>query len=205
MIELALGPNAILFAIMISLMVISAGVASFPPARDFRVFLGAAIMGGAWFAAIAAGKSFDSWAITSGIFVLDFVCIAAFYRISKPKPGDPDGAVTERNWAGYVAGILALLIVVEFAHALATTEFGLRSFVIVLLGAVSVIVFWGFARGFGYRAAIIFALILVAINLIGMNFFLTASNSLTAIAFGIIIWRALRGGARNFRAWTQRS
>lgn len=201
MVEPALDPGAIRFAILVSLMVISAGVASFPPARDFRVFVGAAILGGAWVAAIAVIKYFDNWAITSSFFILDFLYIAGFYWLSRPQYNEPDGAVKERNWAGYVAAVLAILVVVELAHALSTNDFALRPLAVVLLGAIGFIIFWGFARGFGYRTAIVFALILLAINLMAMNFFLTTSNGLTAIAFGIIIWRAFRGARKNVVSW----
>lgn len=201
MIEPALDAGAIRFAIIVALMVLSAAVASFPPARDFRVFLGAAILGGVCIAAVALSKSYDNWAITSSFFVLDLIYIAGFYWLSRPRKNDPPDAVKERNWAGFVATVLAILVVVELAHTLNTNEFGLRPMVIVLLGAIGLIIFWGFARGFGYRTAIIFALILLAINLMAMNFFLTTSNGLTAIAFGIIIWRASRSAARNIKAW----
>ncbi len=188
-----------------ALTVLSAGMASFPPARDFRVFLGAAIMSGAWVTAIAVIKYFDNWAITSSFFILDFMYIAGFYWLSQPQENDPPEAVKERNWAGYVAAVLAILVVVELSHALSTNDFALRPLAVVLLAAIGFIILWGFARGFGYRTAVIFALLLLAINLMALNFFLTTSNSLTAIAFGIIIWRALRGAARNIRSWIKLS
>jgi hypothetical protein len=203
MIEQALVPGGIGFAILVSLMVISAGLAAFPPARDFRVFLGALIMGGGWVTAIAAAAYFDNWSITSSLFVSGFIGIGAFYCISRPKKGEPDGDARERNWAGYVAMVLVIFTAANIAHALSTIEFGIRPFVIVLLGAIGLIIFWGVARGFGFRAAIIFALLLLAINLMAVNFFLTISNSLTAIAFATIIWRGSRGAWKNLVSWTR--
>ena len=201
MIEPALVPGGIGFAILVALMAISAGIAVFPPARDVRVFVGAAIFGGGWIAAIAAAAYFDNWSITSSFFVFSLIGIGAFHKLSRPKKDEPDGAVIERNWAGYVAMVLVILIAANIAHILSTIEFGIRPFVIVLLGAIGLIIFWGFARGFGYRAAIIFALILLAINLMAMNFHTLTANILTLTAFFIIIWRGLRSARKNVASW----
>ncbi len=203
MVEPALDPGAIRFAIIVTLMVLSAGLASLPPARDFRVFLGAAIMAGAWVAAIALSKFYDNWAITSSFFVLDFLYIAGFYWLSRPQENDLPDAVKERNWAGYVAAALAILTVVELSHALYTNDFALRPLAVVLLGAIGFILLWGFARGFGFRTAAVFALILLAINLMAVNFFILTANILTLTAFFIIIWRGGRGAVRNIVSWSR--
>ncbi len=205
MIELALTSGAAGFAVLVSAMTISAGLAALPPARDIRVILGAVIFGGGWAAAIAAAAYFENWPVAGSFFLLAFIGIGVFYRLSRPRKNDPPEIVRERNWAGFVAMVLAVLTAVNIAHGLSTVSFGLRPFVIVLLGAISLIIFWAFARGFGMRWAIGFALTLLAITLLAVNFYMTMSGFLTVLAAGIIIWRGARGAARNFNMWFGKS
>ena len=202
MIELGQNAGVFQFTIISLAMVLSAGVAIFPPARDFRVFLGAVMMSGAWAATIVLPTLSNHWSVAAGLFLLNFAYIAVFYSFSRARENEPPDLVKERNWAGYVAFTLCILTAAKVAHALSTVDFALRPFAIVVLGLIGLIIFWGFARGFGLRVASLFALAMAVICIAGINLFHTTSTALTAIIFGIIFWRSIQGLRQNLAAWS---
>ena len=72
--------------------------------------------------------------------------IAGFYLISRPRKNDGGDAARERNWAGYVVATLTIIVAVDLVHVLSANDFYLKPLAIVLLGAISFLIFFGFAR-----------------------------------------------------------
>ena len=186
-------------------MVTCAGVASLPPARDFRIFLGAAILAGAWVFILSLQKHFNSWQITSAFFILDLFYILLFYLISRPSEQKGKENSVRYNWAGYVAAILAMLVAVEITHYLYTNSFYLKPLFVSLVVLISGILFWGFARGFGLRPTLFYAMIIILINLAALVASTQIVNLLTLIAILIILTQGVKGTVKNITHWINAS
>lgn len=199
MVEPAQSIGAIIFAAAIAVMVISAGVASFPPARDWKVFTGAAILAGAWVAMLAAQKFFNSWTITSDFFILDFLYLIGFYFLSRP------GKKSEKaDWAGYIVAIFVVMIAVEFMHFLSDHSLVLERFFLGFLALASVIILIGFFRGFGLAPALCFAAVVTLVVITAFSYYEEATNVLTFMVILIIMWKGVSGAWKNISAWKKK-
>lgn len=201
MVELQQEPGILIFAALTAFMVLSAGVASFTPARDIRVFLGAAIQSGGWVLLLAAQKQTSDFAITSSLFIADIFYLIAFYYLSKATKKDAPGAVFQRNWAGYIVMVFTIMISIEMVHFVDKNDYFLEPFVRVFLYAAGIILLFGFLRGFGILPSIGFCLYIIAMVFIGNNQYVNSSNFLSLMVILIITFQALRGVKKNLRHW----
>gem|GEM_PF-5828650 len=194
---------AVSFGLAHLIVVLSAGAASFAPARDFRVFVGATILCGAWLFYIGSATFFNNWAISSSTFVVDVVYMASFYILSKPGTYNSLAMQHKNDWAGYVVAVFMAMILVEIIRFFITFEFSMKPLAVSSLALINFVIFWGFLRGFGYRHAVFFVGINALAIVAAMTFYEVSINILTAIILLIVFCRALKGTLINIRQWTR--
>lgn len=192
-----------LFVWLIALMMVAAGGAALPPARDTRVLVGATTFFGAWLGTLFLQRTFQDWNITSAFFVLDFLYATIFYLLSRPSRGATSGSVYERNWAGDVFFVFAAIIILELAHF---AEFYLPppagTIVLLLIVVAGLLLAFGFWRGYGALRALQFTLFAVALASAAHFSYGAGLNFLSALAVLIITLRGIRVLYRNVRQWT---
>lgn len=186
---------------MLICLVGTAGIASLRPERNTRVLIGAAIMLGNWVAALATVFVAGTHAATSLLVGLDALCATFFYVLARPARGDAPGAVFGRNWASYVVAVFAALIFLQLVHlAIRYSGWHQAPLGLVLVGVVAVIAF-GFWRGFGWRACIIFVVVAAHLTTAAFVFYVRVANLLTFMIYVIIMNAALGSAWRNIQSW----
>ena len=208
MVEPALSIGAIRFGIIATIMVLLAGIASLPPTRDLRVFLGAVFLFGTWVIALGLAVVFEDWKIASSIFFLDIFYAYVFYLLSRPpkdqrEPLYPNQKPIDRNWAGYVAAVFIVIVVVELSHMLANKDFFLKPLAIVGLCAFSFLIFVGFVRGFGLAIGLAYLTLQTTISLLAINHYSLVAGALTLATFYVAIYQASIGVRHNIVAWVR--
>ena len=206
MVEPALSIGAIRFGIIASIMVLLAGIASLPPTRDSRVFLGAAFLFGTWVIAVGLAVVFDDWLISSSVFFLDIFYAYVFYLLSRPpkdqrEPLYPNQKPIDRNWAGYVTAVFVVIVVLELSHMLANKDFFLKPLAIIGLCTFSLVIFVGFVRGFGLAIGLAYLALQITISLLAINIYKSSVNALTLATFYIVVYQASIGVRHNLVAW----
>ena len=68
MVEPTADPGVIVFGILIIITVVCGAAASFPPARNWRIFSAAAILFGMWVAAVFVRKNFFDFSLAMCCF-----------------------------------------------------------------------------------------------------------------------------------------
>lgn len=194
-------PGTLIFASALTVMIAAAGAASLPPERNTRVLAGAAIMLGAWVAALAAVSAAGTHGITSLLFALDAFCAFLFYLLARPARGDASKAVYRRNWASYVVGVFVALIFLQTVNLIARYDGWHQAPLSALLALLSALIAFGFFRGFGARAGLIFLLSTGLLAAAAFIFYVRVANFLTLMAIVIITHAAIGGAWRNIRRW----
>jgi hypothetical protein len=186
-------------------MVLSAGVASLPPAQDIRVLIGAAVISAAWALVVVLIHETGSRLVTSALVLLDVFYAAIFYVLSRPSARDASGEVYQRNWAAYVFAVFVPLIFLELANLLVRSDGWFRAPAFGLLGGAALVILYGFARGFGVKPALIFSACVALIAAAATISYVRTLNFLTLMIIAIITVAALRSARANLRRWFGRS
>lgn len=190
-----------LFAIIIAVMTICAGVASCPPAHDRRVFWGAVLLLGLW-----VSNAFFLRVLgidTSSQFVLDILVTGAFYYLSKPDKSLAQPILWRNDWASYVVVLLVFITVLEIMHFLMNETFQAKSIFFGIMGAALIAIFIGLVRGFGLNAAIVFAIVIALTFLFARYAYSLVLNILMICAYLIVTVRAVRSASANAKEWAR--
>ncbi len=190
--------GTLVFAGSMGAMVVCAGVAALPPARNTRVFIGASVLVVAWLIVLFAIEHTGSRLVTSTLVVLDIIYAAIFYMLSRPTGGSTSREV---NWASYVVALFAAIIILELGnllyrypgwHLYPTLAFG---------GILSALIAFGFWRGFGLRPALLFGAVVCALGSAAVVSYVRIVNFLTLAVILTVTVAAGKSAWRNIQAW----
>jgi len=169
MVEPALDLGIQLFGTLLLLMMICAGVASMAPARQYRLFLGGALIAGLWIANVFLLKELS--VRTSAAFLLDMICAIAFFFLAKPSATPANSLASIYDWASYIFGLFILIIVLELAQFYFRYDLPAEVLTIFTASLVLGIILWGIIRGFGVKFGLLFVLAVSIIGITSVNIF----------------------------------
>jgi len=190
-------PGIQLFGVLNLIMMISAGGAAMSSARNFRLFIGAAIIAGLFLINLFLQKELSVSSSTA--FGLDALCAVGFYFLSKPTVMQSSAESLRNDWASYVCGIYIFIIALEFIYVLIANEFAFRQAIIALILVFVGVVFWGGIRGFGIKFGAIFFLIIISLIFSTVYRFYLTLNLLTIAQILIVTVYSLIAVERNIR------
>lgn len=193
-------PDVLAFWALVALMLLTAGGALAPPARDFNVVAGAAIMVTSLAVIAIIQNYFNSMASADAFFWLDLIYAAAFYAIARPRSADTPASVRSRDWASRVALILLYIAFVEMTHFAADHETPIGTIVAGLVCALSAIVLVGALRARGLSGLAVALAALLGTAYFTLISFVPYLNCLTALAIAQIAWQGGRASLENLRA-----
>ncbi len=140
---------------------------------------------------------------TSSQFVLDILVVIGFYYLSKPEKSLAQPILWRNDWASYVVVVMAVVIVVEVMHLLMSEIFQAKSIFVGIVGAALITIIVGLARGFGAKAAIIFATLIAVAILSARYAYSLVLNILMISAYLIVTIRAAYSASSNVKAWAR--
>ncbi len=199
MVEPTTDPGVQLFGIVIITMTLCAGVASLPPARNFRIFVAAATLFGLWIINLFFREALSIFA--SHMLFLDMMCAYLFYKLSVPNKKSKTQDARAYDWAAYLCLIFIAITIFEFIDLLLITDLDTKyvwaSLFLLFCGVVA----WGFFRGFGILAGVIFVGALAGFAALAGNLFSLTINLMTLAAYGTIICFSIPPIRANLTAW----
>ncbi|MEM8771364.1 MAG: hypothetical protein AAGD92_06925 [Pseudomonadota bacterium] len=190
------------FGVLIGISVLGAGVASMPPARNARVFIGATIIAVAWLIIIGFVKNTESWLSTSSLVALDIGYAISFYLLSRPVSNDSSATNARKyNWAAWVTSVLVIIIYLELLHLIFVYTQLNTLLLLVLFSLLNLVFIFGLWRGFGAKPATYAAFLFAALYCAAAIAYVRTVNFLTLIVILIIANEARGSAMKNVLAW----
>ncbi|MEM9495539.1 MAG: hypothetical protein AAGA09_06010 [Pseudomonadota bacterium] len=201
MLDPANDPGVQYFAIANITLVVCAGIASFPPARHFRVFVAAVAELGFFVAAVFVRK--DHPIESSFLVAFDAGLLYLYYQLSKPELAPNGEVIHTHDWADYLCFGLGITIVYEFIDILIIAEFAGKGAFFIGALLFAAIFAYGFMRGFGFLAFGAFVLALALLSTLAYRYFSITHNLMGLVTKSIILAAAVPAMLENLDAFAR--
>ena len=196
MAETAIEPGVVLFGVCIAFMVAFAGAASMAPASNHRLLEGAAALFILWLLILNFRVVFSIH--PSFIVFLDIAYAVFFYFLSR---SGKTASAHNYDWAGYICIIFIAIAIFEIVDVIFITEIQSRISIALFFVLFFGIVGWGFFRGFGLIAGLIFFAIAGVTVLLANQQFWATLNIMSLSAIFVIIFYSTPPLMQNLKAW----